>query len=199
MLCFVTLDAKNTQFILAHDGLIDKRAQDKINQIGQEVKEKLNTSVFTYVMENNGIDMELPREQRITQMREYDKKIIEKLGIKNNYVVLVLIIDQMYANILVSPNLNNIIDKNDILDGYVVPLLASKDKNTLFAKTSAATLNGYAQIADSIAKSKNIQLDSSIGSSGKTAGTIWKVFMYSVVLFGILAYAYVILRQRKGK
>ena len=46
------------------------------------------------------------------------------------------------------------LNKNDILDGYVVPLLASKDKNTLFAKVSAATLNGYAAIADILAESK---------------------------------------------
>jgi alpha-beta hydrolase superfamily lysophospholipase len=35
---------------------------------------------------------------------------------------------------LFSDELKEVLDKNDILNGYVVPLLASKDKNTHFAK-----------------------------------------------------------------
>jgi hypothetical protein len=195
-LLFVTLNAN--EFILSHDGLIDKRAQDKIKQIGEEVKSKLKANVYIHIVENNGIDTKLPRNIRILQMRNYDKKVISKVENKSNYIILTLVIDQMYANILMSKNFNNIIDKDDILDGYVIPLLASKDKNTLFAKTSAACLNGYAQIADVLALKKGLKLKSSIGNSGKVAGTIWKVFMYSLVLFGIIAYAIIIMRQ-KGK
>ena len=98
-----------------------------------------------------------------------------------------------------SDDLKNIIDRDDILDNYVIPLLASKDKNTLFAKTSAAVLNGFAQMADSIANSQNIKLDSSIGSEGKTASSIWKVFMYTLVVIGLFSYVVIILRERKYK
>jgi hypothetical protein len=198
-LLFTISNANNKQFILLHDGLIDKRAQEKINQIGAEVKKRLDKNIYLHIIENNGIKLSLPRKERIKQMRLYDKQIISKLPSKNNYAVLVLSIDQMYANILLSSNLKNIIDKDDILDGYVIPLLASKDKNTLMAKVSASVLNGYAQIADSLAENKNIKLNSSIGSSGKTAGTIWRVFIYFLVVVGIVSYFFIILRQRKTK
>ena len=52
-------------------------------------------------------------------------------------------------------------------------------------------------MGDSIAKSKNIKLDSSIGSEGKVASTIWKMFMYTLVLGGIILYAIILLRERK--
>ncbi len=194
-----TLNAQDNKYILLHDGLIDKRAQEKILQIGMEVEKKLKTNIYVHIVEDNGINMKLSREERIIKMREFDKKVVSKTSSIKNYVILTLSIDQMYANILMSDNFKNIIDKDDILSGYVIPLLASKDKNTLFAKTSAACLNGYAQIADSLAQNKNIKLESSIGSAGKTAGTIWKVFMYSLVLFGIGAYAVIIMRQKKAK
>ena len=196
-----TLTAKENSFILLHDGLIDQRAQIKINEIGTEVKAKIGTSIFLHIIENNGINMALPREERIVQMRKYDKKVLSRLNENEikNYVLLTLAIDQKYANILISDNLKNVIDKVDILSGYVIPLLASQDKNSLFAKTSAACFNGYAQIGDSLAKAKGIELKSSIGSAGKTAGTIWKVFMYSMVLIGIVSYAFIIMRQRKYK
>jgi ABC-type antimicrobial peptide transport system permease subunit len=100
---------------------------------------------------------------------------------------------------LLSDDLKDIVDKDDVLGGYVIPLLASKDKNSLMAKASAATLNGYAQIADSIAAYKNIKLKSSIGNEGKVTGTIWKVFMYTMVVTGIVLYVVIIMREKKYK
>ena len=100
-------------------------------------------------------------------------------------------------NLLFSDDLKEVINKDEILDGYVVPLLASKDKNTLFAKVSAASLNGYAAIADIIAEAQNIKLESSIGNSGKVSSTIWRVVMYTLIVLGLLAYTYAILKKRK--
>ncbi len=196
-LAFTTLFANNV--ILKHDGLIDQRAQDKINEIGLEAKERLGVNIHAYIIENNGIDPALPREQRRDMMKMFESNLISSLSSKKAYAILVLAIDQKYASILASKDVMAKLDKDDILDGYVIPLLASKDKNSLFAKTSAATLNGIAQIADSLAEHKGIELKSSIGSGGKTASSIWKVFMYSLVVFGIVAYAVIIMRQRKYK
>lgn len=181
-------------YILFHDGLIDKRAQDKILEIGNEAYKKLGVKIFVDIKENNGINMEKSIEERRALMKKYEQSLTKDL--KQPYVVLTIVIDQLYTNILVSKSVQGV-DRDDVLDNYVIPLLASKDKNSLFAKTSAAVLNGYAQIADSIAATKNIKLESSIGSEGKTASTIWRVFMYSLVLGGILLYALIILRERK--
>lgn len=184
-------------YILTHDGLIDQRVQEKIFEIGSEVKSKLNINLYVDIKENNGIDPDLPRDQRKQLMKQKDQQIIKDL--QKPYAVLVLALDQKYVNILASDDLKDKFDKDDILDSYVIPLLASKDKNSLFAKTSAASLNGYAQLADSIALTRDIKLDSSIGSEGKTASTIWRVFMYTLVLAGILLYALIVLREKKFK
>jgi hypothetical protein len=101
------------------------------------------------------------------------------------------------VSLLFSDELKTVIDKDDILDGYVVPLLASKDKNTLFAKVSASSLNGYAAISDTIAESKNIELESSIGSAGKVSSTIWRVLMYTIIILALFAYTYAVLIKRK--
>lgn len=197
-LAFSTLFANQNNFIIKHDGLIDERAQQKINEIGLEAKNRLNANIYVYVIENNGINPKEKKEAVVKKFREFEQNVINSLPAKGSYAVLVLSVDQMYINILTSEDVAKHIDKKDILDGYVIPLLASKDKNTLFAKTSAATLNGYAQMADVLADSQKIKLESSIGSEGKTASTIWKMFMYSIVLFGIVAYAIIVMRQRRG-
>ena len=198
LLVFIAnVHATTHPYILSHDGLIDARAQDKILEIGNETKAKLNVNLYINIKENNGIDIKEEHNIRREQMKLKEQLLVQNL--EKPYAVLSISIDQLYTNILISDDLKEIIDRDDILDNYVIPLLASKDKNSLFAKTSAAVLNGFAQMADSVAESKNIKLDSSIGSEGKTAGTIWRVFMYTLVVAGLLLYILVILRERKYK
>lgn len=197
LLAIANVQANQHPYILTHDGLIDARAQDKILEIGNESKTKLKVNLYIDIKENNGINPKEDRAIRKIQMKAKEQEIVNNL--EKPYAVLTISIDQLYTNILMSEDLKDIIDRDDILDNYVIPLLASKDKNSLFAKTSAAVLNGYAQMADSVATSQNIELVSSIGSEGKTAGTIWRVFMYTLVVVGLLLYILVILRERKYK
>jgi len=188
---------KEIPYVLTKSPLLDKRAMLKIKEIGDETKAKLGVNIYIDLKGNNGIDIKLPRKERISLMKAKEKEMIKKA--KTPYVILTLAVDQMYANILLSSDLKDIVDKDDVLDGYVIPLLASKDKNSLIAKASAASLNGYAQIADSIAKYKNIKLKSSIGNEGKIASTVWKVFMYTLVVTGIVLYIVIIMREKKYK
>ncbi len=196
-LAITAIASQKIPYILTHSSLLDDRAMLKIKEIGDEVKAKLNVNLYVDIKGNNGIDTKLDRESRVKLMKQIEKELVKDL--KAPYAVLSLAIDQMYAGILMSDDLKDVIDRDDILGGYVIPLLASKDKNTLFAKASAASLNGFAQIADSIAKSKNITLKSSIGNEGKVAGTIWKVFMYTLVITGIVLYIVIIMREKKYK
>jgi hypothetical protein len=187
----------NIPYILTKSPLLDERAILKIKEIGDESKTKLGVNIYIDLKGNNGIDLELPRKERVRLMKLKEKELIKKA--KAPYAILTLSIDQMYTSILLSNDLKDIVDKDDILDGYVIPLLASKDKNSLIAKASAASLNGYAQIADSIAKHKDIKLKSSIGNEGKIASTVWKVFMYTLVVTGIVLYIVIIMREKKYK
>ena len=187
------LSAQN--FIVNDDKLIDDRAKEKINQIGDEVKSKLGVNIYVYVKSTLGLDENIKTKDKIEIIRNNENQIVSKL--ENPYVLLSISVEETHVNLLFSDEFKTNLDKDDILDGYVVPLLASKDKNTLFSKVSAATLNGYAAIADTIAESKNIKLESSIGNSGKVSSTIWRVLMYTIIILGLFAYTYAILKKRK--
>ena len=187
------LSAQN--FILNDDKLIDDRAKEKINQIGDEVKSKLGVNIYIYAKSNLGLEENIKTKDKIDFIRNNESQIISTL--EKPYVLLSIAVEETHVNLLFSDDFKSVLDKDDILDGYVVPLLASKDKNTLFAKVSAATLNGYAAIADIIAESKQIKLESSIGNAGKISSTIWRVVMYTLVVLGLLAYTYAVLKRRK--
>ena len=182
-------------FILNDDKLIDDRAKEKINQIGSESKSKLGVNIYIYAKSTLGLDENIKTKEKIEFIRNNENQLVSTL--EQPYVLLTIAVEETHVNLLFSDSLKEVLDKNDILDGYVVPLLASNDKNTLFAKVSAATLNGYAAIADKIADSKDMKLESSIGNAGKVSSTIWRVVMYTLIVLGLLAYTYAILRKRK--
>lgn len=195
LLFFLCQNLSAQEFILNDDKLIDNRAKEKINQIGAETKSKLGVNIYVYAKSTLGLDENIKTKDKIDLIRNNETKIIATL--EKPYVLLSISVEETHVNLLFSDELKDVLDKNDILNGYVVPLLASNDKNTLFAKVSAATLNGYAAVADVIAESKNIKLESSIGNTGKVAGTIWRVLMYTLVVLGLLAYTYAVLKKRK--
>ena len=194
LLFFCTnLNAEN--YILNDDKLIDDRAKEKINQIGDEVKSKLGVNIYIYAKSTLGLDENIKTKEKIDFIKNNENQLISTL--EKPYVILTIAVEETHVNLLFSDDLKEVINKDEILDGYVVPLLASKDKNTLFAKVSAASLNGYAAIADIIAEAQNIKLESSIGNSGKVSSTIWRVVMYTLIVLGLLAYTYAILKKRK--
>jgi hypothetical protein len=189
------LSAQN--FILNDDKLIDDRAKEKINEIGAETKSKLGVNIYVYTKSTLGLDENIKTKDKIEIIKNQESQILSTL--EKPYVLLTVFVEETHVNLLYSEDLKNVLDKDEILNGYVVPLLASKDKNSLFAKVSASALNGYAAIADTVAETKNIKLESSIGSSGKISSTIWRVMMYSIVILGLFAYTYAILKKRSNK
>ena len=60
------------------------------------------------------------------------------------------------------------------------------------------TYLGYQKQSKQItANSKNIVLEKNIGNEGKVSSTIWRVFVYFLVISGLLAYTYAVLKKRK--
>lgn len=195
LLLFLSSNLNASKFILSNEGLIDQRLVQKIDEIGNESQNKLGVNIYIYAKNSLGLDPNTATKDKIKYIKNHERQVVETLA--KPYVLLTMAVDDTHVNLIVSSELKEVVDKNDILNGYVVPLLASKDKNSTFAKASAAILNGYAAIADTVANSKGIKLESSIGSSGKVAGTIWKVFMYSLVVVSLLLYVYAVLRRKK--
>ena len=195
LLLFLYSNLSAAQFILNDDKLIDDRAKEKINQIGAETKSKLGVNIYVYTKSTLGLDENIKTKDKLEVIKNHENQLLATL--EKPYVLLSVFVEETHVNLLFSDELKDVLNKDDILDGYVVPLLASKDKNTLFAKVSAATLNGYAAVADTIAESKNVKLESSIGNAGKISSTIWRVFMYTLIVIGLFAYTYATLKRRK--
>jgi hypothetical protein len=71
--------------------------------------------------------------------------------------------------------------------GTILPLIAGKAKNEqIVGKYAASMFNGYLDIAQQIAKSKNIILENDAGDSNQKTLFYIKIFFYSFVLYAIV-------------
>lgn len=185
----------DSQFILEGKNNLDPRSIEKIDAMGSELFVKTGISVYIYATERyRNIKFDDTRS-KMAFIKSFENNITKNL--KDPFVLLSVSVEDTHINLIYSESLNTVLDKNDILDHYIIPVLASKDKNSVYAKMSAGLLNGYAAIVDAIAENKKIKLQSSIGSGGTTFSAIWRVIMYFIIVSGLLAYTYAVLKARK--
>jgi len=185
----------DSRFILEGKKNIDPRAIEKIDAMGRELFVKTGVSVYIYATERYQNIKFDNTQSKIAFIKSFEENITKDL--KKPFALLSVSVEDTHINIRYSDDLKGVIDRDDILDNNIIPVLASKDKNSVYAKMSAALLNGYAAITDSVAESKGIVLKSSIGSGGTTFSAIWRVFMYFIIVTGLLAYTYAVLKSRK--
>ena len=73
--------------------------------------------------------------------------------------------------------------------GTILPLLAGKaKKGQTLGKYSGSMFNGYLDIAEQIAESKNVVLENGAGNANKNSIFVVKLFFYGFVFYGIFMY-----------
>jgi len=189
------LTKTSSQFILSGNKMIDPRSIAKIDEMGNELLKKTGISVYVYAKESYSDKKFSSTKSKMEFIKSYESNITKEL--KNPFVLLTTSLEDTHINLIASSDLNGVLDKDEILDRYIIPLLASKDKNSMFAKVSAAMFNGYAAITDKIAENRGVELKSSIGSAGTVTSTIWRVMMYTIIVIGLIAYSIAILKSKK--
>lgn len=127
---------------------------------------------------------------------EYEKNISASL--KAPYVLVVFSAKEQKVDMTVSDDLQKIVNKNEILNTYIIPILVAGDKNSVDAKYSAAMLNGVAEIADEIAASRGVKLDSSIGSDSRNFMQGLRALFYGIIVVSLGIYFYRIYQRRRA-
>jgi len=166
-----------------NQNIIKQDAANKITQISQELYQKTGISIVTHMV-----------QQADGGILEYEKNISSSL--KPPYVLVVLSAKEQKVDMVVSDDMKSAIKKNEILNTFIIPFLAAEDKNLPEARYSAAMLNGVAEIADEAAESRNIKLDSSIGSESRNFMQGLKALFYGIIIFAVGFYIYGAFKRR---
>jgi len=172
----VTLQAKKFVY---NDGVILNKTEVKIEEMANELYEK--TGVSAYLLAKKRLDDK--------SIFSYEKEFAKKL--KLPFTILIITLNEQKVDIYNSKDLDDDFDKEAILSplpwsGTIIPLLTQKKNYSV----SAAMLNGYADMVQQIADSKDIELKSGIGSTNRDMIMALRLSIY-LFLFIIIGWYFV--------
>jgi len=185
----------DSKFIINGKEAIDPRSIEKIDTMGNELFVKTGISVYIYASEQYSKNEFGDMKQKMEFIKSFESTLLPDL--EKPYILLTLSLEDKHVNVLSSKRVEGIVNRDEILDSYIIPLLASHDKNSKEAKVSAALLNGYSAVVEMLADAKGVKVESIINGSGRTFAKVWKIFMYLIVLGGLLAYMIAIWRDKR--
>ena len=167
--------ALGANFVINNDEILSQKVSVKLNEIGSELYAKSGINLVVGVYKDGELEA-LFKEQNLS----------------SPYAFLLLIKDKKKVEIFADANTSKLFNKEQILSvnpesGTIIPILVSKNGKDVY---NAAILNGYADIAEQIASSLNLQLESSVGNSNKTTLNFLRFFIYGLVAFFIVVIFY---------
>lgn len=191
------------QYLYKDEVIFNPAFNAEVEKLGLELYQRTGISLRLVMLK------ELPKGMSIV---EYEKELMKNF----NEPTILLTFSEMNSkvDILASePSLYEYFDKQQVLSpisspvqafviallnmdfsdmssgGTILPLLAQKaKKGEVLGKYSGAMFNGYADIAEQIAKSKNVVLENAVGSSNQNSILIVKVLFYGFIIYGIFLY-----------
>jgi len=166
-------------FVVNEDVILQKTV-GKIEQMANELYEK--TGIKAYLIAKKSLNGK--------NIIEFEKEFAK--NIKPPFVLLTLSLGEQKVDIYSSPGVEKLFDKEAILspypwEGSIIPLLTGKKKNV---SVSAALLNGYADLVESIAKNKGIKLQSGIGSTNRELISVLNISIFGFLLMVFGWYIY---------
>lgn len=186
---FISIGFASGGFVNDPDEIVLDKAEEKIQEMALEIYNK------TGIVSRLDIIKKLPAKQTITQ---YGKQNAQDIN-SSSFVLVSFSQDDMQVDLITSSDLKDVIDKDEILDDYIITILVAQNKKkTDQQKYSAALLNGMAEVADRLASYKKITLESSIGSESKNFYDGLMVIIKIMVLLTILAFGYSWFKGKKN-
>jgi len=187
LLFTASLFAEST-YLLHNESIIIDKAAVKMEKMCDELFQKTGVGVYTSAVKStNGLSI-----------TDYGHTLAGTL--KQPYVLLSIAADEQQIDMIMSPEIAKYIDKDEILDDFIIPILVSHNKKaTLEQKYSAAVFNGIAETTDQIAAEHNVKLANSVGSESKNfyEGLMWIIKLMLIVTAAVLVYIYLSSKKEK--
>ncbi len=176
VLIFPTYSSCN--FIFEGDKLVNENTLNKIKEIGNELYKK--TGVTTVLVTKKHLSKKEFLEIKNRYLKELNPPYVLWIFSKTYMDRDEIGINQMFN----SKDLEGKFDKDSLFSpfrGSFTKLIVIKKSKS--DPTSAAFLNGYADLADMIAKSYNKTLKSSLGNESRTFMNILRILFYLSLLY----------------
>ena len=168
--------------IVSDEGIILDKAIAKMREMGDELYQK--TKVSTIIVAKKHLDkkefLDIKKKYMIKAQGPYVLWIFSKTYEDRSDIGL----NQMFN----SKDLDDKFDKDSLFSPFTGTFTKILTSHSKVDSTSAAFLNGYADLVDMFAKSYDVKLKSSIGSNSLIMADIVRYIVYSIFIFVILLF-----------
>ncbi len=198
------------EYLYKDEVLLNLEFKDEINTLGAELYEKTGIALRIVMIKKLPDNMSIVEYEKEI-MKEFNEPTIllsfseldTKVDIMANETSLYKYFDKDQVLSPVSSPVQafiiSVIKAKDFASfkeglsnygGTILPILSLKNKESESdsGKYSAGMYNGYADIAEQIAKAKNVELVHSAGNTNKDTLFIVKIVFYGLVLYAIFMY-----------
>jgi len=99
-----------------------------------------------------------------------------------------------------SKDLTSLYDKSDVMDA-TIDVIAAKDKNTIEDKHNIGVVQGFSELADQIASSKNVEMTTTLPNETRVVISVLKVIVMigALLVFWIFVFRPIVMRIKNGK
>jgi hypothetical protein len=184
ILTFIFSTSLAAEYLYKDEVVLDGNFTADIEKIGAEVREKTGVGMYVAVIK------ELDDNQ--TEV-DYANGILDQ--VQEPALVLVLSEYDKLLNIIARPaSLYKDFEKDQVLSpfpntGTILPFIAMKAKEaTMSQKIAAGLTNGYIDIADQIATSNNVVLETAEVGSNKMIINLLRLVFYGMIAYGLYLY-----------
>ena len=199
----------NAEYLYKDEVLLNLEFKDEINRLGTELYEKTGIALRIIMIKKLPEGMSIVEYEKET-MKDFSEPTIllsfAELDMKvdilandpslykyfNKKQVLSPVSSPVQAFIISLINFKNFdgfLEGLSNHSGTILPIISLKNKNgEVLGKYSAGMYNGYSDIAEQIAKVKNVELEHAAGNANKDTLFFVKVLFYGFVLYAIFMY-----------
>lgn len=183
-LFFCTL-ALGKPYVLENQNQLIDKTTGYMEILSNEVFEKTGVSMYVVALEGLGEK----------NLEEQEQKYLRDL--QEPFVVLFFVRKEKKINIIASLEAEKMFDKKAVYWDYIVPLIPKSDKELTPQSISAFLLNGFVDIADRIAKSRDVTLEHSFPKQNKGVQIAVRTTLYVMLFVLFLLFMFVYLRRNK--
>jgi len=152
------------------DELLKPKAKEKIIVMADELKQK--TGISGYLIATNDA---LPRG---TSIVDYAKKF--EANLNKPYIIFIFAPHNQRIGIIPSsPELSDLYNEADVKDTAIDVVRDEYDGNSVEDKYNVAVVQAFSELADQVAKSKGVQLTTTIPNETQWIVNFLRVFIYA--------------------
>ncbi len=189
----------NATHILKND-LLNPEASKLIEEMGNELISKTGINGYVVATNENFIEK--------FNLVEYSKKY--EANVSKPYVILIFAPNAVItakaettgrvALITSSKELAKLYDKSDVMDA-TIDVVAVQDKNTKEDKYNIGIVQGFSELADQIASSKNVEMTTTLPNETKIIITVLRVIVIigALLVFWMFFFRPIYMRIKNGK